>query len=779
MRPTVLLADHAIIENITRVFSELSFSFDAVYDSSNITCMPGKHRSALVIAGFGTNGLERAEMFISSCEKTGIRPVILTGEKDEDIRSYLKDDSFAYLNFPPSRRELEMLMQYHASIPSGHDVYFKVYRRILENLPMISIQGYNLNREVVFWNKSSEKLYGYTSDEAVGRKLEDLIIPPGLKDRVLSDVHGFMVMNKPIPSSELLLQRKDGIKVSVFSSHVMVTNYFGENELYSIDLDLSQLKRHQLIQGVINEITTAINSGGSLHQFLQSLRESLSKIINTRNFFIAMYNQADNTFSLPIFVDEKDRFRGFPAGRTLTAYMINMNKALLLNEQEINALEEQGEIDKVGSPCRQWLGIPMTSDGKVLGAIVLQSYTDDIVYDDTDMLTLQIVAEQISIAVKRKASQEALEESDRTLKTLISNLPGVAYRCRFDKFWTMEFLSDGFTLLTGYPVDDCIENKTISYFDLVHPDDRQEIWEEVQNAVSRNEPYYLVFRIIAKGGAVKWVWEKGQAILNEDGQVIALEGFIIDITDRIEMENQLISAKEKAEESDRLKSSFLANLSHEIRSPMNSIIGFSHLMKTENVAEPVAHYADIVYQSSCQLLSIIDNIIDQARIDSGTMSVRKNAFQPGSLMNNLKNYALEQLLLYDDKQITVSVCPGQDVDGIMISSDESLICLLMKHLVNNAVKFTKKGEIEIGCDSANDNMITFWVSDSGEGVSPLHQEIIFERFRQVDEMITRSFNGAGLGLSIAKGIAGLLGGDLRIESTKGEGAGFYFTLPVK
>jgi signal transduction histidine kinase len=115
----------------------------------------------------------------------------------------------------------------------------------------------------------------------------------------------------------------------------------------------------------------------------------------------------------------------------------------------------------------------------------------------------------------------------------------------------------------------------------------------------------------------------------------------------------------------------------------------------------------------------------------------------------------------------------------MIVSDESLICLLMKHLVNNAVKFTKKGEIEIGCDSANNNMICFWVRDSGKGVSSLHHKIIFERFRQVDEMITRSFNGAGLGLSIAKGIAGLLGGDLRIESSEDEGAGFYFTLPVK
>ncbi len=653
------------------------------------------------------------------------------------------------------------------------------YRKVFDSIPMISIQGYNTRREVIFWNKASEDLYGYTSEEALGRKLEDLIIPEDLKEKVLYDTRNYIDLNRHIPAEEITLQRKDGSRVPVFSSHVKYENYAGEAELYCVDLDLSQLKRHQLIQKVINEIATATSSIDDLNDFLRSLRISLSKIVNTHNFFIALYNEEDNSFSLPVFVDDKDRFNTFPAGRTLTEYMLKINQPVLMDEEEINILEEQDVIDRVGSLCKQWLGVPLRKDGKVLGAIVLQSYTDEAIYDDTDIRTLQIVAEQISIAIDRKARQEELRESERTLKTLISNLPGIAYRCRFDKFYTMEFLSDGFTILTGYPVDYCINNNKMSYSDLIHPEDRDDVWNQVNLSVLGNEPYNLVFRIIASGGLVKWVWEKGRAVKDVDGNIIALEGFIIDITDRIEMENQIISAKEKAEESDRLKSAFLSNLSHEIRSPMNSIIGFSQLLKYEKDPDAVNKYVDFISQSSRQLLHVVSNIVDQAKIDSDQMPVRKFDFSPGHLLDDIYKYGLEQLVLYNGKQETVQICSDNRVTDNIVFSDEALVGMALKHLIHNAVKFTDYGRIEIGSFLTDNKMVSFFVKDTGIGISPEYHGIIFERFRQVDERISRDFDGAGLGLSIAKGIALLLKGDLRVRSSEGSGSDFYFTIPLK
>ncbi len=653
------------------------------------------------------------------------------------------------------------------------------YRKVFESMSMISVQGYNERREVIFWNDASEALYGYSREEAMGRKLEDLIIPDEIKARVIEDIANYFGSNIKIPASELVLKRKDGSRLNVFSSHVMIRNTKGEKEIYSVDLDLTQINRHQLIQEVLSDIAAATNTSVDFQDFLKKLKDSLSRIINTQNFFIALYNEEDDSLSLPIFIDDVDQFGTFPAGRTLTAYMISKNQPLLLNEKEMAALEDEDIIDRVGSPCKLWLGVPLRRDDKVMGALVLQSYTDDTIFDETDMLTLQIVSEQISIAIDRKARQEQLRESERAMKTLISNLPGIAYRCKPDESFTMEFLSDGFSILTGYDANDFIGNKRYKYADLIHPDDRSKVRETIKRETDRIEPYYLVYRITAKGGVVKWVWEKGTGVYDDNGNLLALEGFIIDITDRIEMEEQIIQAKERAEESDRLKSAFLANLSHEIRSPMNSIVGFSQLLMGEKVPDPVSQYVDIIFQSSRQLLNVINDIVDMAKVDSGQMLVRKKDFNPEVVIESMKKYAKEQLDNYADKQVIILLSAQPSPDYISLYSDEILIRKVMVHLINNAVKFTDRGSIEIGYDIDMNGVFRFFVRDTGIGIPSTDHKLVFERFRQVDERSTRKYEGTGLGLSISKGIIGLLGGNLWVESSEGSGSEFYFTIPGK
>jgi PAS domain S-box-containing protein len=653
------------------------------------------------------------------------------------------------------------------------------YRKLFESMPMIAVQGYNSDREVIFWNRASEFLYGFTATEAIGKKIEELIIPDELVMRVKNEIADYFNHNRKIPPSEMSLLRKDKSRVHVFSSHVIFKNTFGDSELYSVDLDLTQIKRHQLIQEVLNEIVSATNSTYDLNEFLQSLKESLSKIINTRNFFVALYDENKNTFSLPIFIDDADQFSTFPAGKTLTGYMINLNKPLLLKEEEMMTLEEQGIIDRVGTPCKLWLGIPLRREDKQMGALVFQSYTDEKAYDETDLKTLQIVAEQISLAFVRKAGLERLKESERAMKTLISNLPGIAYRCKFDKSWTMEFLSDGFAQLTGYKPEDFINNQKAVYSDIIHNDDKLDVWQKVSQAIENREPYYLIFRIIARNGQVKWVWEKGSGVFNETGKIVALEGFIIDITDRIEMEEQIIAAKEKAEESERLKSAFLSNLSHEIRSPMNSIIGFSQLLKSEKVPEPLAQYNEIIFQSSHQLLNVINDIVDMSKIDSGQMHVRKDSCNLSDLMTGLINYAREQCLLQNKNSLKVRLSSKAPAYGNIINTDEEILRQVMVHLIRNSLKFTEQGLIEIGYEIDECSSARFFVKDTGIGISSENHKLIFERFRQVDERSTRDYDGTGLGLSISRGLVSLLGGEIHVDSAKGIGSEFYFVIPVE
>ncbi|MGF1586350.1 MAG: PAS domain-containing protein [Bacteroidales bacterium] len=653
------------------------------------------------------------------------------------------------------------------------------YRKLFESMPMIAVQGYNSNREVIFWNKASEFLYGFTAPEAIGRKIEELIIPEDLVEHVKDIIAGYFNNNREIPPSEMSLSRKDGTIVHVFSSHIIFKNTFGDSELYSVDLDLTQIKRHQLIQEVLNEIVSATNSSYDLNDFLLSLKNSLSKIINTRNFFVTLYNENDSTFSLPLFIDDVDRFNSFPAGKTLTGYMISLNKPLLLAEEEMISLEKQGIIDRVGTPSKQWLGVPLRREDKKMGALVFQSYTDENAFDETDLKTLQIVAEQISIAFVRKAGLDRLKESERAMKTLISNLPGIAYRCKLDQSWTMEFLSDGFAQLTGFQAGDFINNKKAAYSDIVHPDDKHNVWQKVNQAIENSEPYYLIYRIIADKGVIKWVWEKGSGVFDDRGNVIAIEGFIIDISDRIEMEEQIIAAKEKAEESERLKSAFLSNLSHEIRSPMNSIIGFSQLLKSEKVPESLAQYVDIIFKSSHQLLNVIDDIVDMSKIDSGQINVRKESFNLPDLMAGLEEYTREQCVILEKKSLKVRVSSKTSAYGDFINTDKEILRQVMMHLINNSLKFTGQGIIEIGYEINDCSSVRFFVKDTGIGISIENHKLIFERFRQVDERSTRNFDGTGLGLSISKELVSLLGGEIHVNSTKGIGSEFYFVIPVE
>ncbi|NWF51251.1 MAG: PAS domain S-box protein [Ignavibacteriaceae bacterium] len=158
------------------------------------------------------------------------------------------------------------------------------------------------------------------------------------------------------------------------------------------------------------------------------------------------------------------------------------------------------------------------------------------VYKDGKINVIQVIFRDLS---ERKRTEEKLKFSEQRLSNLMSNLPGMAYRCAFDRDWTMEFLSQGCFDLTGYTQEELIRNNKLSFNDIILPDDRETVWNDVSEAISKNKSYKMIYRIQTKSGKQKWVWEKGNAIFSEDGNVEALEGFISDITDRIEVEEAL------------------------------------------------------------------------------------------------------------------------------------------------------------------------------------------------------------------------------------------------
>lgn len=245
-----------------------------------------------------------------------------------------------------------------------------------------------------------------------------------------------------------------------------------------------------------------------------------------------------------------------------------------------------------------------------------------------------------------------------------------------------------------------------------------------------------------------------------------------DITGKKKAEMELIAAKEKAEEGDRLKTAFLHNVSHEIRTPMNAIIGFCSLLNEPGLTtQERCQYAGIISQSSSQLLSIINDIVDIANVESGQI-------KPNITGMNL-NLALKQLneqFSYKGSNIRLNLSMALADDDSVIKADNTKLVQVLSNLISNALKFTREGSIDFGY-VIKDREIEFFVIDTGIGIAQEHIDRIFDRFYQVDDGGNRQYGGTGLGLSICKAYIGLLGGNIWVESSPGQGARFRFTIP--
>ena len=238
-----------------------------------------------------------------------------------------------------------------------------------------------------------------------------------------------------------------------------------------------------------------------------------------------------------------------------------------------------------------------------------------------------------------------------------------------------------------------------------------------------------------------------------------LEEIVKKRTQELEKTNlELQIAKNKAEESDRLKTAFLSNMSHEIRTPMNAIIGFSQLLKDPNLSDKdLDNYIDIITERGNQLLNIINDIIDISKIESGKINIHKSACNINQLLDELYTMFHNTKALVRKSHIELRLVKPDVYEDYIINTDSSRLKQILSNLIDNAIKFTQAGFVETGFSILEMNgskKIQFYVKDSGIGISSENRDIIFNRFRQIDESHTRLFGGTGIGLSISKNLAG-------------------------
>ena len=270
---------------------------------------------------------------------------------------------------------------------------------------------------------------------------------------------------------------------------------------------------------------------------------------------------------------------------------------------------------------------------------------------------------------------------------------------------------------------------------------------------------------------IEEMWEElvAESEYDEAGNVIGLSGIFLPITEQKLLEQNLRNAIDKAEEANQLKSAFLANMSHEIRTPLNAIIGFSNLLPTAESEEEAKEYINIIESNNSLLLQLINDILDLAKIEAGTLDFSKTAFSVNALLEEVVHSAI----LRNNNDNVEILCCDEDIDCIIYSARSRVMQVLIT-LLNNAMKFTEKGSITVGYDSFEDEKkIRFFVRDTGIGIPKDKLDNIFGRFTQLNTFI----QGTGLGLSICKMIVNMLGGEIWVKSEIGKWTCFWFTVP--
>ncbi|MDR3094080.1 MAG: tetratricopeptide repeat protein [Bacteroidales bacterium] len=378
---------------------------------------------------------------------------------------------------------------------------------------------------------------------------------------------------------------------------------------------------------------------------------------------------------------------------------------------------------------------------------------------------------------KVKIQTAKLQQSELQLTTLSDNLPGgCIYRkiLSADGTSRISYISNTSKRWMGIAPED-IKRDINLFYQLIHADDLKEKLRMEAESIQNMTAYSCEFRVNRDGKEI-WLLEAGTP--HKYGDQTLMDTIAVDISDQKEIEAELIRARRQSERSDRLKSTFLANMSHEIRTPMNGIVGFLSFLEQDHItAEKRQFYIKIIRSNVEQLLQLIGDIIDISKMDTQQLSLHPTSFDLNSMMKHLE-VMFQDIVSRNENRIEIILDDHAFVTPCTIHTDPVRLRQVLINLVANAVKFTSKGYIRFGYSvEKNGTELHLFVEDTGIGIPKNKQNLIFERFQQLNIDLPAKGGGAGLGLAISKNLVEMMNGHIWVESVVGSGSTFYFTLP--
>jgi PAS domain S-box-containing protein len=590
-------------------------NYKSIIESFVTVKLPGEttSRELLATRRDGTLILIEAHSFAKFIDnkKVGYRGVITDISKQKDYENQIK-------------REKAFLENLYNSIP-------------------VAIAISNSDGVVSMINREFTNLFGYKPEEAINRNINDLVVPEEFLEEAITIDRLAVLKSKEI--RQTIRKDKSGTRIYVSLAVSSIKTDDKDFAYLAIYRDITSERKGLLLQEILFNISTSALRQFSIKEIYPAIVNELGKIWDTNNFYIVLYDKATNKLSLPFFADEKDQFEDIPAKGTITGWVINNPKPVLLKEEDMKKLEDSGEIELVGTPCKVWMGVPLKVEGETIGVMCLQDYNSEDKFSIEDLNILEFIANQIAIALQRRM-----------------------------------------------------------------------------------------------------------------------------------MLDDLIQARQKAEEAAMSKQVFMSTMSHEIRTPLNEVIGITNLLLQGKPREDQMDYIRTLKFSGNHLLTLVNDVLDYNKMESGKIVFEQTQFNLSQFLDEImRAYSFRSKAKNLSFELNKAAGLPEEVIGDQIRLNQ-----ILSNLLSNALKFTKTGSILVSVREIERKTkqvkLEFVVADTGIGIAKDKHQVIFDSFIQASDDTTRQFGGTGLGLAICKKLIEFQGGTITVDSEPDKGSSFKFVL---
>jgi len=607
--------------------------------------------------------------------------------------------------------------------------------------------------KILLWNAASEKIFGYTMDEAIGQPLHQLISPTRFHPSASAGMAHFAYTGEGAVvghTLELIALRRNG-------------------EEFPIELSLSalQLNDRWHAAGVIRDITQRKQTEDQLRSLVQAVEQSPeSIIISNINAEIEYVNEAflrTTGYSREEIIGQNPRLlrSGKTPKETYADLWNTMERGEIWKGEFINKRKDGSEFveSAIISPIRQ-------PDGNITHYVGVK---EDITEKKNIESELELHRHHLEKLVAERTTE--LRRQSHSLQALIDNLPHMAWL----KDKSGHFIAVNRAIAKA---NNCTTNELLGKtdFDFWPQEMAKRYRADDEQVILTRLPMTTEEQITNLPGSLYEIFIA--PIFDADGTTLGTVGFARDIRLQREMEAELARRAKAAEDANLAKSAFLANMSHEIRTPMNAIIGLTYLLRQSTTTPEQSTRLDKIDSAAQHLLSIINDILDLSKIEAERLELEQTDFALGAVLDHIHSLIAEQAKA---KGLTIEV--DGDAVPLWLRGDPTRLRQAMLNYAGNAIKFTDRGTIWLRAKLLEENseglLVRFEVEDSGIGIEKEKQPMLFEAFTQADVSTTRKYGGTGLGLTITRRLATLMGGEAGVKSTPGQGSIFWFTVRLQ